>query len=133
MKHTTNINTIPVFLLILMLAGAPSAGCLCIDDDECCFASSYDKNPQSMQESDHSDCDDRCNNDFCKIEVGATSHQNHNSFHFVLRLLTHQSLIHPIYFQNVLFEPPILSTTDKPTIQQFNSFLYSTKTTSLLI
>lgn len=133
MKHTTNINTIPVFLLILMLAGAPSAGCLCIDDDECCFASSYDKNPQSMQESDHSDCDDRCNNDFCKIEVGATSHQNHNSFHFVLRLLTHQSLIHPIYFQTVFLELPVLTTTDKPAIQQFNSFLYSTKTTSLLI
>jgi hypothetical protein len=100
----------------------------------CCFTSvSFDKNQQSILDSDHSDCYDNCDNSFCKIEVRATSHQNHNSFHTVLRLLTHQSLMHPIYFQNVLLEPPILNTTDKPTIQQFNSFLYSTKTISLLI
>lgn len=133
MKNSIFIKGITLFLLSMLVATS-SAGCLCVDND-CCFISMQKDGSSSMQESGSDDCDCGCTIDRCATIIqNSTSHQYHSTVQSILRFLGQQTLVASFYSQIVLFESaPQIPISITHTTSPSNSFLYSSKTTSLLI
>lgn len=133
MKNSIYIKGITVFLLF-SLTVTSSAGCLCADSD-CCFLSLQNEVSSSMQDSGSNDCDCGCTSDRCSTTMqNSTVHQHHTIIQSVLQLLGQQTLVAAFYSQLALNEsvspiPVFVTLFSSPS----NSFLYSSKTSSLLI
>lgn len=131
MNRIFKINCISIVLLFILIA-TPSAGCLCVDT-ECCFISLSAGGSPNILAIGPGDCDCaiyRCS----QISQDLAPHQHSNAVNSVLRIVAQQAHINWLYAHSFFTQPihdspvPQLSITHKS-----SSFLYSTKTVSLLI
>ena len=133
MKQNFRIKGITVILLSI-LVGTPIAGCLCIDSECCSVPSGNCDSHESIQESGNAECEDCCTKERCSTPIKTTSHHaTNNSAHSVLSLLAIQTQMNATDDRAVLSGTLIVSSTYEYFVSQTNSFLYSTKTTGLLI